>query len=58
MFDCQINRSDGFVVQTGDADPSGKVHGYVPAGANAERTIPLEISLKVIEQQSSYPNIF
>jgi hypothetical protein len=42
-----INRADGFVVQAGDADPAGTVHGYVPPGASEERKIPLEISLKV-----------
>mmetsp|Transcript_29103 Transcript_29103/g.48914 ORF Transcript_29103/g.48914 Transcript_29103/m.48914 type:complete len:426 (+) Transcript_29103:64-1341(+) len=42
----KITRSDGFVVQTGDADPDGTVHGYVPKGASKERTVPLEISLK------------
>ena len=44
---CQvIDRSDGFVVQMGDNDPAGEVHGFKPAGASAERTIPLEVSLK------------
>ena len=42
-----INRADGFVVQMGDADPAGTVHGYVPPGSSEERKIPLEISLKV-----------
>lgn len=42
-----IDRADGFVVQTGDADPAGTVHGYVPSGSQEERKIPLEISLKV-----------
>ena len=41
-----INRADGFVVQTGDADPEGTVHGYVPSGATEERIIPLEIAIK------------
>jgi len=41
-----ITRSDGFAVQTGDNDPEGSVHGYVPAGATEERKIPMEISLK------------
>jgi cyclophilin family peptidyl-prolyl cis-trans isomerase len=27
-----ISRSDGFVIQTGDADPAGTVHGYVQNG--------------------------
>ena len=34
-------------MQTGDLDPAGTVHGYVPPGASEERKIPLEISLKV-----------
>ena len=34
------------MVQTGDADPDGKVHGYVPKGQSAERKIPLEIAVK------------
>lgn len=42
----KIQRSDGFVVQTGDADPEGTVHGYVPKGSTNERKIPLELSLK------------
>jgi peptidylprolyl isomerase len=42
-----INRADGFVVQTGDADPGGTgMHGYVPPGSKEERKVPLEISLK------------
>ncbi len=41
-----ITRSDGFVVQTGDNDPNGEVHGYIPSGETTERTIPLEVSLK------------
>ena len=39
-----ITRSDGFVIQTGDSNPEGEVHGYVEGGK--ERKIPLEISLK------------
>ena len=42
-----IDRSDGFVVQMGDNDPSGTVHGYIPDGATEERKVPLEISLRV-----------
>ena len=42
----KITRADGFVVQTGDADPDGAVHGYVPPGSSTERTIPVEIALK------------
>lgn len=41
----KIQRSDGFVVQTGDANPDGKVHGYVPPGSKEERKIPLELSI-------------
>lgn len=41
-----VTRADGFVVQAGDSDPAGTVHGYVPAGGSAERTIPLELSFK------------
>ena len=33
-------------MQTGDADPQGKVHGFVPAGSSEERTIPLEVAFK------------
>jgi len=46
----QITRSDGFVVQTGDADPAGSVHGYVAPGTKVERTIPLELSFKGDEE--------
>lgn len=42
----QISRSDGFVVQTGDPDPEGDVHGYIPKGSDSVRTIPLEIAVK------------
>ena len=42
----KITRADGFVVQTGDADPEGTVHGYIPPGSTTERTIPVEIALK------------
>lgn len=42
----QINRSDGFVVQTGDNDPEGTVHGFVPPGQTEERKVPLEIAIK------------
>lgn len=41
----KITRSDGFVVQTGDANPEGAVHGYIPPGQAQERKVPLEISL-------------
>ena len=47
MHDMQIQRSDGFVVQTGDSDPEGQVHGFKPSGASQERIIPLEIAIKV-----------
>lgn len=40
----EIQRSDGFVVQTGD--PEGPADGYVPPGGKEPRTIPLEISVK------------
>lgn len=40
----KIQRSDGFVVQTGD--PDGPADGYVPPGASGPRTIPLEIMVK------------
>lgn len=40
-----ITRSDGFVVQTGDPDPEGKVHDYFPAGSSEPRKIPLEIAV-------------
>lgn len=39
-----IQRSDGFVVQTGN--PAGSADGYVPPGASSPRTIPLEIMVK------------
>jgi len=49
--DMAIQRSDGFVVQTGK--PAGKAEGYVGtpsksvgAGPNGERLIPLEIMMK------------
>lgn len=34
------------MVQTGDPDPEGSIHGFVPEGKKEVRTIPLEISLK------------
>ena len=40
----KIQRSDGFVIQTGDSNPDGDVHGYVSGGK--ERKIPLEIAVK------------
>lgn len=40
----KIQRADGFVTQTGDSDPDGKVHGYVQGGK--ERKIPLEVAVK------------
>eukprot|EP00640_Fibrocapsa_japonica_P001821 CAMPEP_0113937516 /NCGR_PEP_ID=MMETSP1339-20121228/4128_1 /TAXON_ID=94617 /ORGANISM="Fibrocapsa japonica" /LENGTH=444 /DNA_ID=CAMNT_0000940315 /DNA_START=76 /DNA_END=1410 /DNA_ORIENTATION=+ /assembly_acc=CAM_ASM_000762 len=43
--DLKITRSDGFVVQLGDRDPEGDVHGYVPPGKKQERTVPLEVFL-------------
>ena len=43
-----VTRSDGFVVQLGDNDPNGEVHGYIPPGATEERKVPLELSFKVV----------
>jgi cyclophilin family peptidyl-prolyl cis-trans isomerase len=40
----KIQRSDGFVVQTGD--PDGPADGYIPLGAREPRKIPLEIMVK------------
>ena len=42
----KIDRADGFVVQMGDNDPEGTVHGYVPAGSSEERKVPLEVAIK------------
>lgn len=42
----KISRSDGFVVQTGDLNPDGDVHGYIPKGSDSVRTIPLEIAVQ------------
>ena len=42
----KIDRSDGFVIQMGDNDPEGQVHGYIPEGATEERKVPLEIAIK------------
>lgn len=41
----KIQRSDGFVVQTGDPQAEGrqKLNGFVPAGASEVRKIPLEV---------------
>ncbi|KAJ1447924.1 cyclophilin type peptidyl-prolyl cis-trans isomerase/CLD-domain-containing protein [Pelagophyceae sp. CCMP2097] len=45
-----IQRSDGFVVQTGDPDgPDGPLYGYAPDGKTV-RTIPLEIAVNVDDQ--------
>ena len=33
-----ITRSDGFVIQTGDSDPAGSVHGYVEGGTERKVT--------------------
>jgi hypothetical protein len=35
------------VIQTGDFNPDGSVHGFVPKGEKEERKVPLEISVKV-----------
>jgi hypothetical protein len=40
-----VQRSDGFVVQTGDPR-DGKSDGYVPPGSTKPRTVPLEIMVK------------
>lgn len=42
----KIDRADGFVVQMGDNDPEGTVHGYVPTGSSEERKVPLEVAVK------------
>lgn len=39
----EINRSDGFVVQTGD--PAGKEIGYIDPSTKKLRTIPLEVKV-------------
>jgi len=43
-----IQRSDGFVVQTGDpsAEGNGKAHGFTPPGESKERKIPLEVYVR------------
>jgi peptidylprolyl isomerase len=41
-----IIRSDGFVIQSGDPEPGGKVHGFIDPKTNELRTIPLEIFAK------------
>lgn len=43
--DFKIQRSDGFVVQTGDPKAEGRQekNGFVPAGASEVRKIPLEV---------------
>merc|ERR1719326_2671517 len=44
-----VQRSDGFVVQTGDPAQESKdekaPHGFVPAGQSQVRKIPLEVSV-------------
>ena len=44
----KIQRSDGFVVQTGDAKVEGRSekNGYVPPGQTEVRTVPLEVYVK------------
>jgi len=46
----RIQRSDGFVVQTGDPSKEGrgdgKINGYVPEGKEKVRTVPLEVFVK------------
>jgi len=46
--DFKIQRSDGFVVQTGDPKAEGKTekNGFVPSGATDVRKIPLEVFVK------------
>lgn len=43
-----IQRSDGFVVQTGDpsAEGKGSKHGFTPPGSETERRIPLEVQVR------------
>ena len=45
---CASQRSDGFVVQTGDARVEGKSdkNGYVPPGKSDVRLVPLEVYVK------------
>ena len=45
---CASQRSDGFVVQTGDAKVEGKSdkNGYVPPGKSDVRLVPLEVYVK------------
>merc|ERR1719238_1705846 len=44
----KVQRSDGFVVQTGDAKVEGRSekNGYVPPGKTEVRTVPLELYVK------------
>ena len=44
----KIQRSDGFVVQTGDAKVEGRSekNGYVPPGKDQVRNVPLEVFVK------------
>lgn len=46
--DFKIQRSDGFVVQTGDNKEAGKSEkiGYVPPGKTEVRKVPLEVMVK------------
>jgi len=46
--DMKIQRSDGFVVQTGDPSQEGrgKDVGFVPQGSDKVRTVPLEVFVK------------
>jgi len=43
-----VQRSDGFVVQTGDAKVEGRseLNGFVPEGATKVREVPLEVYVK------------
>jgi peptidylprolyl isomerase len=57
----RIQRSDGFVVQTGDPSKEGSdekaPNGYVPAGQTAVRKIPLEVFVKG-DKQPMYGSTF
>lgn len=35
------------MIQTGDFNPDGPIHGFVPKGEKEERKVPLEIAVKV-----------
>ena len=55
-----VQRSDGFVVQTGDPTAEGKEgakNGYVPAGSSSVRKIPLEVYVSG-DKQPMYSTTF